>query len=267
MVEERITLVVISDRHRFISTADGKIPWRIAADLDSFRNFTMHKPVILGMKTYRGLKKILDGRHSIVLSRIAPYRNDATIISVANNMEEALTLARNSRLYQHDICVIGGQEIYEMFLPVATDILWTVVNQDIPEHNLGKRFPKLSFGEWRLVTNTPIREDPFTAQILHLKRQNQAEPQIAATSSDVVSLKAIREAKDGPEADQIAHDIYGRKEYKFLIEYEVFNWDTGKTDIFGISLFAANLTMAQYRFDCLRQSGNVIGQSYAEVDA
>ncbi len=56
---------------------DGRLPWRISSDLKTFRRLTMGKPLIMGRRTFQSLKKPLDGRDNIVVTRDADFRPTA----------------------------------------------------------------------------------------------------------------------------------------------------------------------------------------------
>ena len=56
------------------SAATAQLPWRMSSDLKTFRRLTMGKPVIMGRKTFQSLKKPLDGRDNIVVTRDPDFR-------------------------------------------------------------------------------------------------------------------------------------------------------------------------------------------------
>ena len=48
---------------------DGGLPWRVKADMKTFRAITMGKPVVMGRKTFQSISRVLDGRDVIVVTR------------------------------------------------------------------------------------------------------------------------------------------------------------------------------------------------------
>lgn len=102
---------------------DGDVPWKISRDLKRFRNLTMGKPMVMGRKTFDALPGLLPGRRHIVLTRQADW--SAPGAEVARTLEEALALAGPG-----DFSVIGGNEIVELFLPLATRLELTEVHED-----------------------------------------------------------------------------------------------------------------------------------------
>jgi dihydrofolate reductase len=99
----------------------GGIPWRIPADMRRFKTITMGTPMIMGRKTFESLPGILPGRRHIVLTRDADWQHDEA--QGATTMAEALQAANAPH-----ISVIGGADIYRLFLPVADRIELTEVH-------------------------------------------------------------------------------------------------------------------------------------------
>jgi dihydrofolate reductase len=99
---------------------DGKLPWRIAADLRHFKQVTKGLPMIMGRKTFDSLPGLLEGRRHIVLTRDPHWAEDGA--EVARSPEAALKMANGPH-----VCIIGGAEIYRLFLPRADRIELTEV--------------------------------------------------------------------------------------------------------------------------------------------
>ncbi|MDX3908274.1 MAG: dihydrofolate reductase [Sphingobium sp.] len=102
---------------------DGSLPWHLPADLRRFKMLTQGRPMIMGRKTFDSLPGLLDGRRHIVLTRDAEWRDDGA--EVAPDVDAAIRLANAPA-----ISVIGGAEIYRLFLPVADRIELTEVHLD-----------------------------------------------------------------------------------------------------------------------------------------
>jgi dihydrofolate reductase len=100
---------------------DGRLPWHLPADLKRFKAQTMGKPMIMGRKTFESFPSPLPGRRHIVLTRDAAWRRDGA--EVATSVDAALALAGEG-----DVAVIGGAEIFALFLPLADRIELTEVH-------------------------------------------------------------------------------------------------------------------------------------------
>jgi dihydrofolate reductase len=100
---------------------DNTMPWHIPADLKRFKALTMGKPMVMGRKTFASLPGLLPGRRHIVLTRDTTWQAEGA--EVAHSVDEALALAGDSA-----VAVVGGAEIYALFLPLATRVELTEVD-------------------------------------------------------------------------------------------------------------------------------------------
>ncbi|MBA3577702.1 MAG: dihydrofolate reductase [Sphingomonas sp.] len=135
----RITLVVARAINGIIGR-DGALPWHIPADLKRFKALTMGSAMIMGRRTFDSLPGILPGRRHIVLTRDGEW--SAKGAEVAHNVEEAL-----DRAGDNPVSVIGGADIFELFLPIADRIELTEVLDEI-EGDTSIPDPRDS-GDWR----------------------------------------------------------------------------------------------------------------------
>lgn len=117
---------------------DGALPWHIPADLRRFKAQTMGKPMVMGRKTFESLPGLLPGRRHIVLTRSRDWHEDGA--EVVHSVEEAVHCANAPH-----VAVVGGAEIYRLFLPLAQRIEWTRVHAE-PEGDT--RFPPLDPADW-----------------------------------------------------------------------------------------------------------------------
>lgn len=101
---------------------DGGLPWRLPADLKRFKAMTLGRPMVMGRKTFDSFPAPLPGRRHIVLTRDPHWR--ATGAEVAHDVEAALALAGD------DVAVIGGAEVFALFLDRADRIELTEVHID-----------------------------------------------------------------------------------------------------------------------------------------
>jgi dihydrofolate reductase len=102
---------------------DGKLPWHLPADLKHFKSATMGTAMIMGRKTFESLGRLLPGRRHIVLTRDRGWRADKA--EVVHSVDEALRVAGDD-----PVTVIGGAEIFDLFLPHADAIELTEVKLD-----------------------------------------------------------------------------------------------------------------------------------------
>jgi dihydrofolate reductase len=102
---------------------NGRLPWHIPRDLQHFKRVTMGMPMIMGRKTFESLPGLLPGRRHIVLTRDQTWT--AVGAEMAHSAEEALILGGER------FSIIGGAEIFAMFLPLATRVELTEVRADV----------------------------------------------------------------------------------------------------------------------------------------
>ena len=138
----RITLVVARARNGVIGR-DGTLPWRISADLKRFKALTMGSVMIMGRRTFDSLPGLLPGRRHVVLTRDRAWSKPGA--DVAHSVDEALALAHGE-----PVSIIGGAEIFELFLPLADRIELTEVLEEV-EGDTVMPDPR-STGAWREVS-------------------------------------------------------------------------------------------------------------------
>jgi dihydrofolate reductase len=114
-----ITLIVARADNNVIGL-DGKMPWHLPADLKRFKALTTGKPMIMGRKTFESLPGLLPGRRHIVLTRDANW--SAPGAEIAHDVAEALALSGP------DVSIIGGAEIYRLFMAKADRIELTEIH-------------------------------------------------------------------------------------------------------------------------------------------
>ncbi len=137
MSRPRVEIVVARADNGVIGK-DGALPWHLPADLRRFKITTMGAPMIMGRKTFESLPGLLPGREHIVLTRDSEWRGEGA--RIAHSLDEALALAAGDR-----VSVIGGEEIFRMFLPVTDRIHLTEVHAS-PDGDTF--FPQLNGREW-----------------------------------------------------------------------------------------------------------------------
>ena len=101
---------------------NGDLPWRQSTDLQFFKKTTLGKTVVMGRKTWDSLPFPLPGRRNIVISR--SNRDDVEVMSI----EEVRELAKTD-----DLFVIGGGEIYSIFIEESSVIYRTIIDSKIED--------------------------------------------------------------------------------------------------------------------------------------
>jgi dihydrofolate reductase len=121
LTRTKVNLVVARADNGVIGK-NGKLPWRLRSDMHHFRAVTIDKPMIMGRKTFESLPKLLDRRRHIVLTRDGSWHAEGA--EVVFSADEAMATVEG----EPEVSVIGGAEIYKLFLDRADKILLTRVH-------------------------------------------------------------------------------------------------------------------------------------------
>lgn len=106
---------------------DNELIWHFKEDMKFFKEQTLGKPVIIGMKTLESLPKILPNRQNIVLTRRNVELDER--ILVFHSMEEILKYIEE---YKEEVMIIGGASIYKQFLEYAKKLILTEIDDTKP---------------------------------------------------------------------------------------------------------------------------------------
>ncbi len=121
-------------------------------DLKWFKKNTTGKTIIMGRKTFESLPNgALPKRKNIVLSQNADFKPDKC--TIVNNFVD---------IWQHidaqqENFVIGGAEIYKLFLSKVEKLYITKIHADFPDADVF--FPKINFAEWKLLETIENKAD------------------------------------------------------------------------------------------------------------
>jgi len=135
-----LSLIWAMDQNQLIGKGN-ELPWRLPADLAFFKKNTQGHPVIMGRKTFDSLGRPLPNRENIIISR----DRELTIPNcvVVHSIDEAIAHVKDNKAF-----VIGGAEIYKLFLPVADELIVTRVHHTFDGDT---HFPDVNWNEWKLT--------------------------------------------------------------------------------------------------------------------
>lgn len=116
-----INIIAAMSKNRVIGK-NGEIPWHIPEDFHHFREVTINHPVVMGRKTFESIGKPLANRTNIILTRNKNFQSDGCL--VYSSIDEIINNYKDEK-----VMIIGGQEIYNQFMPYADVIYLTYVDQ------------------------------------------------------------------------------------------------------------------------------------------
>lgn len=159
----KISLIAAMTPERVIGI-DNHLPWHLPADLAWFKQHTLHKPLLMGCKTYHSIGRPLPHRHNIVLSH-QPIAKPG--ITWAKSLPDGLAASGNAP----ELMVIGGGMLYQQLLEQADRLYLSLVDAHLAGTTY---FPDYTQSPWfiRLSHYHPAdTRNPYGCRFLILDRQ------------------------------------------------------------------------------------------------
>lgn len=152
---------------------DGKVPWKLPADLKLFKRLTMGHYLIVGRKTWESIGHPLPGRTMIVLSKQPDFKAEGCL--TAASLRNAIKIAQAAG--EDEVFIGGGAVIYEQALPLADRMYLSRVHGNSRGDTF---FPEFQEKDWKLsmqVEYPKVRGQlrAFTFIILDRKVGKQTE--------------------------------------------------------------------------------------------
>lgn len=137
--------------------------WNLPIDMKHFRETTRGHAVIMGQRTFESLGigpdgnpgKPLPNRRNIVLTLNKEFKRDDA--EVVYSLEELDELLKNSTEEDEELFVIGGGQIYKLFIDKADRLYITHVNADFPDADT--LFPVIDPSKWKKVSEDKHEKD------------------------------------------------------------------------------------------------------------
>lgn len=96
---------------------NGDLPWHLPEDLKLFKRTTSGHPILMGRKTFDSIGRPLPKRRNLVLTRDRDWSAEG--IEVLHEVAEVDSLIGKDET----AFIIGGAEIYRLFLPEMDELL------------------------------------------------------------------------------------------------------------------------------------------------
>lgn len=162
-----ISTIVAKSRNNSIGY-DDKLLWHISEDLKRFKEITTNKTIIMGRKTFESLPKVLPNRKHIVLTRDKNFKVESDMVTVINDFNYVIEKFNNS---EEEVFIIGGGEIYSLFLPYTKKLYLTRIYQDFVADT---RFPLINMDDWIIEYQSEIftnQEDNLRYDFINLVKK------------------------------------------------------------------------------------------------
>ncbi|MGL4989818.1 MAG: dihydrofolate reductase [Sarcina sp.] len=135
------SLIVAYSENRVIGY-NNTIPWNLPSDLKRFKELTANKKIVMGRTTFDSLPFILPAREHIVISRNFNLQINDNRVSLLKNIKNFIEINKDSK---EEIFIIGGEDIYKIFLPYAKKIYTTEILSIITGDTFFPLIPKENF--------------------------------------------------------------------------------------------------------------------------
>ena len=159
-----ISLIAAFDKNQAIGK-NGDLPWHLSSDLKHFKNITTGNTIVMGRKTFDSIGRALPNRKNIVLTRNLKWQCEGVV--TINNVNDIFEICKNDS----EIFVIGGAEIYNAFLEIATKMILSYVETEVKDADAF--FPKFKSENWKLMDESEIikeENDDFSYKIITLEK-------------------------------------------------------------------------------------------------
>ena len=162
-----ISLIAAFDKNQAIGK-NGDLPWHLSSDLKHFKNITTGNTIVMGRKTFDSIGRALPNRKNIVLTRNLKWQFEGVV--TINNVNDIFEICKNDS----EIFVIGGAEIYNAFLDIATKMILSYVETEVKDADAF--FPKFKSENWKVMDESDIikeENDDFSYKIITLKKSTK----------------------------------------------------------------------------------------------
>lgn len=155
MPKERTLTMIAAAAENNALGKDNDLIWHISEDLKRFKRLTTGHAIIMGRKTFESMPKALPNRNNIVLTKRKDYQAQGA--EVVHTVEDALELVKE------DVqpFIIGGGQIYSLFMPLCDRIELTRVHH---EFEADVYFPDIDLNEFEVIAEEYVsktEEQPY----------------------------------------------------------------------------------------------------------
>ncbi len=141
---------------------NGDLLWRFPEDQRFFRQTTLDHPIIMGRRTFASIGKALPRRENLVLTHRALSVPGVQCFASFEELNRYLQTQPTEKF------VIGGQKLYEYYLPLADTLYLTEVEAC---RTADVFFPKFTPDDFERTVLKKSAEDGISFQIVRYDRK------------------------------------------------------------------------------------------------
>ena len=149
-----ISILVAMNPDRLIGV-NNDLPWKLKDDLEHFKNYSMHKPIIMGRNTFESIGRPLPNRTNIIVSKTIQSVEGAKVFSDLNS---ALNKAKENceTLDKNEIVIIGGGFLFNDTLDIVNKLVLTRVDCEIDGDIF---YPEIDLSNWNKISSEKYLKD------------------------------------------------------------------------------------------------------------
>lgn len=141
--------------------------WNLPADMKHFKETTTGHPIIMGQRTFESLGTSKDGtpgrplpnRRNIILTLDKEFKRDN--IEVYYSIEDLEKALNESMGKDEEAFIIGGGQIYKLFIEKADKLYITHVDAEFPDADTF--FPIIETDKWEKIDSKSHSKDELNA--------------------------------------------------------------------------------------------------------
>lgn len=164
--------IIVATSNNNVIGKDNKLLWYLPNDLKRFKEITTDHKIIMGRKTFESLPKVLPNRYHIVLTKNQSFTFNNENVEIINSLNKLLENYSHSK---EEVFIIGGGEIYKLFLPYVSKVYLTKVKATFEGDTF---FPELNTSMWEKTYSTTVPKDSentYDSEFIIYERKNLSD--------------------------------------------------------------------------------------------
>jgi dihydrofolate reductase len=146
---------------------------KLPEDMKNFQKLTTGHFVVMGSNTFRSIGSHLKNRQNLVITSKTKHDLPDDVYAY-HSVKDVLFEYEHYAEKQVELWVIGGQSIYEQFLPHADKIYLTIIEHTFPKADTF--FPRFSLVDWKVIDRVDNKSDekhPYNYSFVTYERRNK----------------------------------------------------------------------------------------------